>query len=61
MKFEISLPDWAIAENEKLPSHFVTLEERMAVVIRFAELNLAKDTLAVHLQPAFSKSNLANV
>lgn len=44
MKFEISLPDWAIAENEKLPSHFVTLEERMAVVIRFAELNLAKDT-----------------
>ena len=44
MKFEISLPDWVIAENEKLPSYLVTLEERMAAVIRFAELNLANDT-----------------
>ena len=44
MKFEVTLPDWAIAENKKLPSHFVTLEDRMAVVIRFAELNLTNDT-----------------
>ena len=44
MKFEVNLPDWAIAENEKLPSHFATLEDRMAAVIRFAELNLTHDT-----------------
>ena len=44
MKFEVNLPDWAIAENEKLPSHFATLEDRMAAVIRFAELNLTYDT-----------------
>ena len=39
MKFEVTLPDWAITENKKLPSHFATLEDRMAAVIRFAELN----------------------
>ena len=44
MKFEVTLPDWAIAENEILPSHFATVEDRMAVVIRFAEMNLANDT-----------------
>ena len=44
MKFEVTLPSWAIDENKKLPSHFATLEERMAVVIRFAELNLTHDT-----------------
>ena len=44
MKFEVTLPDWAITENEKLPSHFATLEDRMAAVIRFAELNLTHDT-----------------
>ena len=44
MKFEVTLPDWAITENKKLPSHFATLEDRMAAVIRFAELNLTNDT-----------------
>lgn len=44
MKFEVTLPDWAIAENKKLPEQFETLEDRMAAVIRFAELNLANDT-----------------
>ena len=44
MKFEVTLPDWAITENKKLPSHFTTLEDRMAAVIRFAELNLTHDT-----------------
>ena len=44
MKFEVTLPDWAITENKKLLSHFTTLEDRMAAVIRFAELNLTHDT-----------------
>ena len=44
MKFEVTLPDWAIEENRKLPSHFAKLEDRMAAVIRFAELNLTNDT-----------------
>ena len=44
MKFEVTLPDWAIEENKKLPNHFATVEERMATVIRFAELNLTNDT-----------------
>jgi len=44
MKFEVTLPDWAIEENRKLPSHFAKLEDRMAAVIRFAELNLTNET-----------------
>ena len=29
MDFTISLPDWAIEENKKLPTHISSLEERM--------------------------------
>ena len=44
MKFEISLPDWAITENRALPSHIVDIEERMRAVIRFSRLNFERDT-----------------
>lgn len=44
MKFEIGLPDWALSENKNLPSHLESLEDRMAAVIRFAELNFEHDT-----------------
>ena len=44
MKFEIDLPKWAIAENEKLPDCLPSLEDRMAAVIRFAELNFQHET-----------------
>lgn len=44
MKFEVSLPDWAIEENQALPERIESLEDRMAAVIRFAELNFKHDT-----------------
>lgn len=44
MNFEINLPDWAIEENAKLPSHIPDLEERMRTVIRFSRLNFERDT-----------------
>lgn len=44
MHFQISLPQWAIEENKKLPRVMPTVEERMAHVIRFAELNFKNET-----------------
>jgi len=44
MEFTISLPDWAIEENRKLPSHIPTIEERMRHVIRFSRLNFENGT-----------------
>jgi tRNA(Arg) A34 adenosine deaminase TadA len=44
MKFEITLPDWAIAENRALPESIVDVEDRMQTVIRFARLNFEQDT-----------------
>lgn len=40
----LSLPEWAVEEHKKLPTHFPTLEERMAAVIRFSQLNIDHDT-----------------
>jgi tRNA(Arg) A34 adenosine deaminase TadA len=40
----LQLPDWAITENEKLPSHIPTLEARMREVIRFSRLNFEHGT-----------------
>ena len=44
MNFEITLPDWAIAENKSLPEFIPDLEERMREVIRFSRLNFERDT-----------------
>ncbi len=44
MDFTLSLPDWAVEENEKLPAVLPTLEERMAAVIRFSRLNYENQT-----------------
>lgn len=44
MKFTISLPDWAIEENKRLPSHIPSLEDRMRHVIRFSRLNFENGT-----------------
>ena len=44
MDFTLSLPDWAVAEFEKLPATLPTLEERMAVVVRFSRLNFENGT-----------------
>ena len=44
MKFEITLPDWAIAENQALPDQIVDLQQRMRTVIRFSRLNFQHQT-----------------
>lgn len=42
--FEISLPDWAIEENRKLPDAIPNLEDRMRAVIQFSRLNFEQQT-----------------
>lgn len=44
MNFQINLPEWAIAEHQRLPSQIADLEERMRTVIRFARLNFERRT-----------------
>ena len=44
MEFTLSLPDWAVEELQRLPSHMPTLEERMSHVIRFSRLNFERGT-----------------
>ena len=44
MNFTITLPDWAVAENEALPDVLPTLEEQMESVIRFSRINFEKET-----------------
>ncbi|MDX1990764.1 MAG: nucleoside deaminase [bacterium] len=44
MDFTISLPEWAVEEQEKLPAFMPTLEERMAAVIHFSQLNFERGT-----------------
>lgn len=44
MQFTLSLPDWAITENQNLPETLPTLEDRMAAVIRFSRLNFEQQT-----------------
>lgn len=44
MEFTLSLPDWAVEENRRLPAALPTLEERMAAVIRFSRLNFERGT-----------------
>ncbi len=44
MEVALSMPDWAIDEMKQLPAYLSTLEERMAAVIRFAQLNFEQGT-----------------
>jgi len=44
MEFTLSLPDWAVAELKRLPTHYANLEERMREVIRFSRLNFENET-----------------
>ena len=56
MNCEITLPDWAIAENESLPDHIEDLEERMRAVIRFSRRNFERDTGGPFAAGIFEKS-----
>jgi tRNA(Arg) A34 adenosine deaminase TadA len=42
--FSLDLPDWAVNELNRIPTHYPTIEERMAVVIEFSRLNFQKET-----------------
>jgi len=44
MNFTITLPDWAIEENNALPEFMPTLEEQMEAIIRFSRINFQKET-----------------
>lgn len=44
MEITLTMPDWAVQELAQLPTHFPTLEERMAAVIRFSRLNFEHNT-----------------
>lgn len=44
MQVTLTMPDWANAEIAKLPEFLPTLEERMATVIRFSQLNFERNT-----------------
>lgn len=44
MEFTLSLPEWAVEENQRLPATLPSLEERMAAVIRFSRLNYERGT-----------------
>jgi tRNA(Arg) A34 adenosine deaminase TadA len=57
MKFEITLPEWAIAENNSLPEFIPELEERMRTVIRFSRLNFQRDTGGPFAAGVFEKES----
>src|SRR5437016_2847309 len=44
MEITLTLPAWVSNELKQLPTHFPTLEERMAAVIRFSQLNFEQGT-----------------
>lgn len=56
MKVEISLPNWAIHENEKL-SALPTVEDRMREVIRFSQLNCQNQTGGPFAAGVFEKES----
>ena len=43
-KIDLTVPDWLNDELSRLPTHFDTLEARMAAVIRFSRINVERDT-----------------
>lgn len=42
--FDLSLPEWAVAALNDMPSHLPSLEERMAAVIDFSRRNFINET-----------------
>ena len=44
MEFTLSLPDWAVEENQRLPEFIPSLDDRMREVIRFSRLNFERGT-----------------
>ncbi len=44
LRFTLDLPAWAVAELNALPTHLATPEERMAAVLKFAQINFQQGT-----------------
>lgn len=44
MEIHLTPPDWVQSELAQLPAYLPTLEERMAAVIRFSQLNFERQT-----------------
>jgi len=44
MQITLTLPDWAIEENARLPEFMPSLDDRMRAVIRFSRLNFERGT-----------------
>lgn len=57
ISFEVSLPQWAIEENLQLPRFIPDVEQRMREVIRFAEINLNKQTGGPFAAGIFEKNS----
>lgn len=57
MKFEVCLPEWAIKENQMLPPTLPTVEDRMAEVIRFSQLNFEYNTGGPFAAGVFEKES----
>jgi tRNA(Arg) A34 adenosine deaminase TadA len=43
-QINLTVPDWLDEEQKRLPSHFPTLDDRMAAVIRFSRLNIERNS-----------------
>ena len=57
MEIKITLPDWAVAENEQLPDVIVDVEDRMRAVIRFSRLNVEHATGGPFAAGVFEKES----
>ena len=44
LRFTLDLPAWAVAELNALPTHLATPAERMAAVLKFAQMNFQQGT-----------------
>src|SRR5258708_25647655 len=44
MEFTLTLPEWAVEEQKRLPTHLPTVEDRMEAVICFSRLNIEHET-----------------
>ena len=57
MEIKITLPDWAVAENEQLSDAIVDVEDRMRAVIRFSRLNVEHATGGPFAAGVFEKES----
>lgn len=57
MEIKITLPDWAVAENEQLPDAIADVEDRMRAVIRFSRLNVEHATGGPFAAGVFEKES----